>query len=124
MIENIFSGLILTGVTGLAVLAFKYPTLYQRVYWPFVWICHVIVVGIAIWHFAVQFTFLTLRPFLSIEGNAITNAQNAADTLALPFFLAFGIYLAAVIYLHVLAFLFQGIGKEKANLPTSRQKRR
>ena len=68
--QTFIFGLLLAGISGVTVLAFKQPYGFARLFPYLLGIATILFVGITIWHVAVQISWQGLSPYLVQESRS------------------------------------------------------
>jgi len=96
--QTFIFGLLLAGVSGVTVVAFKHPGGFARLFPYMLGIATIAFCGITIWHIAVETSWRSLDSYIVRE--ALSDAKATKGRLSLP-------YLWVVLwYLGVVAFLY------------------
>ena len=96
--QSLIVGLLLAGVSGVSVIAFKHPKGYARLFPYSILAVTALFVGATIWHIAVETTWDRIVPHLSAEIHPI--AKIGKREVDLPY------ELLSVSYLVVMTFLW------------------
>lgn len=81
--QSFIFGLLLAGVSGITVLAFKHPRGYAKLF-PYLLAAGTIVfLGMTVWHVAVEVTWRTADDYITEEN--LVAAQDRKLTLILPY---------------------------------------
>jgi len=92
----VLSGLVLTGLSGLTMLAFRHPRAFARLY-PYLNLAvSVLFLLLTAWHLAVQVTSTAVFPY--VDRDAFAEAQAAVATLTIPYLWACAIYVALLAF--------------------------
>ncbi len=108
--EYLIGAAILAALIALTVVAFRSPELYKKIYWPLVIVAMLVFLGNVVWNISSSTTVSALIPYL--EDGAIAEALAAAESVTLPGLWSSLVYLAAVIYLGLLAAIPSRLGNK------------
>ena len=97
--QSFIFALLLAGVSGVTVVAFKHPNGYARLF-PYMLACaSVVFVCFTVWHIAVELTWERIDEFVNVDQLAIAKEQKS--TLNFPYGWVLFWYLAVVVFLSV-----------------------
>ena len=97
--QSFIFALLLTGVSGVTVLAFRHPNGYAKLF-PYLLACGSLVfVCMTIWHVAVELTWHRINEFI-IE-DAVTGAESRKPGLGLAYVWVFVWYISLAVFLWV-----------------------
>ena len=104
MIEQLLSGLLIAGISGLAFVAYRHPTGYTRIF-PVLYIGSLLAMILCLlWNLAVSLTWTELSRFIPSE--VLDSSRKATDSIIVPSFwllvgyLGFNLYALFLRYLH------------------------
>lgn len=97
--QTLFVGLLLASVSGVCFVAFKHPNGFAKLFPYLIAATTSILIGIAIWHVAVEISWMQLAPYI-VEGSHVS-AEIGKAKLTLPFAWVGFWYVAIVAYLWV-----------------------
>ncbi len=96
--QTFIFGLLLAGVSGVTVVAFRHPNGFARLFPYLLAVVTALFVGVTVWHIAVEVTWTKLLPYMVPE--TLDEAANTKGQLRLPY------AWVALWYLGVVAFLW------------------
>ena len=97
--QSFIFALLLAGVSGVTVLAFKHPNGYAKLFPYMLAGASFLFVGMTIWHTAVELTWHRLNEFVSED--VFTTAEGRKSTLSVAYGWVVFWYLAASVFLWV-----------------------
>jgi len=97
--QTFIFGLLLAGVSGVTVVAFKHPGGFARLFPYLLGIATTAFCGITIWHIAVEMTWRSLGAYIVQES--MSDAQATKGRLILPYSWIVLWYLGVVAFLYV-----------------------
>jgi len=97
--QTFIFGLLLAGVSGVTVVAFKHPAGFARLFPYLLGIATLAFCGITIWYIAVEMSWRSLGAYIVEE--AWPDAQATKGRLTLPYSLVVFWYLGVVAFLYV-----------------------
>lgn len=97
--QTLIIGLLLASVSGVCFVAFKHPNGYAKLFPFLIAAATSILTGIAIWHAAVEISWIKLAPYIVKDSHAV--AATGKARLTLPFAWVGLWYVAVVTYLWV-----------------------
>ncbi len=95
--QTFIFGLLLAGVSGVTVIAFRHPNGFARLFPYLLAVVTVLFVGVTVWHVAVDVTWTKLLPYMVPE--TLAEAANTKGQLRLPYAWVALWYLAVVAFL-------------------------
>ena len=101
MWDTFIPGVLLAAITALAIIAYKHPTAYARIFPPFVIVLSVVSLCTLFWNYGTLKAHIVLIKFLTPDG--LDAAQHVINSLQVPHLMA--IYATVVAYLFLLRFL-------------------
>ena len=97
--QTFIVGLLLACVSGVTVVAFKHPNGFAKLF-PYLFaVATVLLIGVTVWHVAVEITWTTLRQFMAEE--TLSEAANTTGKLRPPFAWVGLWYVGVVVFLWV-----------------------
>jgi len=103
MINEIFAGLIVLSVSGITFIAYKHPTVYEKIYGYLMVLAFVIFFGFCIWDIAIQTTDPIITNFVQPDKQNI--ARNALNELRVNGTYVMPILCGVELYLFLISFL-------------------
>ena len=103
--ETFISGLLLAAVTGLAIIAYRHPSGYKKIFIFLFVTVGVVSLGISVWDLAVEIGFGQVIPFLKTDSDGYDKARAAIRTVQINLGWLFLGTVATIIYLNILYFL-------------------
>ena len=97
--QTFIFGLLLAGVSGVTVVAFKHPGGFARLFPYLLGIATTAFCGITIWHIAVEMTWRSLGAYIVQES--MSDAQATKGRLILPYSWVVLWYLGVAAFLYV-----------------------
>ena len=107
----LYAPLLVAAVSGLAYLAVKHPTIYQRLFGKVYLLSGVVFLVLVVWSGAISWAHTTLLPFISPEKSALATAAIESISLSVPWLLLFNLLVVA--YLFFLAWLSRQVEQDK-----------
>jgi len=97
--QTFIYGLLLAGVSGVTVVAFKHPGGYARLFPYLLGVATIAFCGITIWHIAVEMSWRSLDAYIVQEQ--LSDAKAAKERLSVPYTWAVFWYLGVVAFFYV-----------------------
>jgi len=97
--QTFIFGLLLAGVSGVTIVAFKHPGGFARLFPYLLGIATTAFCGITIWHIAVEMSWRSLNMY--IDQKALSDAIATNGRLSLPYTWVVFWYLGVVAFLYV-----------------------
>ncbi len=97
--QTFIVGLLLACVSGVTLVAFKHPNGYAKLFPYMCAVATALLIGVAVWHIAVEVTWTTLRQFMVEE--TLPSAATARGQLRPPYAWVGLWYLGMVAFLWV-----------------------
>ena len=103
MIPTLISGLIVAGITGLTILAYKHPQAYKQLKLPstIFKFSLISIIGLLLWNYSISITFTKLSPYikendLSVAKSIIDKTNNPISLILLITAVFFALWLYCV----------------------------
>jgi len=97
--QTFIFGLLLAGVSGVTVVAFKHPGGFARLFPYLLGIATTAVFGLTIWHIAVEMSWRSVDKY--IVQDSLSDAIAAKERLGIPYTWVVFWYLGVVAFLYV-----------------------
>ncbi len=97
--QTFMFGLLLAGVTGVTVVAFRHPNGFAKLFPYLLAVVTILFVGVTVWHIAVEVTWTKLLPYTVPE--TLAEAAVTKGQLRLPYGWVALWYLGAVAFLWI-----------------------
>lgn len=97
--QTFIFGLLLAGVSGVTVIAFKHPNGFARLFPYLMAVATALFLGVTVWHVAVEVTWSKLVQFMAHE--ALSEAGSTKAKLRLPYAWVALWYLGVVVFLWI-----------------------
>lgn len=101
MWDTFIPGVLLATITALALLAYKHPTAYARIFLPFVIVLGILFLCTFFWNYGTLKAHIALIKFL--PADELDAADHAINSLQVPYLIP--IFFTVVAYLYLLRFL-------------------
>lgn len=113
--QTFIFGLLLAGVSGVTVIAFRHPHGFARLFPYAIVVVTAVLVGFSIWHVAIEAAWWGMLGY--IKGDALAEANAAKNALRFPYEWIVSWYVGVIAFLLVmlrLPLFLQTTDKERA----------